>query len=66
VVLLAAAVPRCRDLRPHSPHTVITGEKAFACRSHRSVPIRVTEAMTLRSLTHQHTGVYVDPHPPRA
>ena len=53
VVLLAAAVPGCRHLGSDSPHTVIAGKKAFACRSHRPVPLRVTEAMTLDSLTHQ-------------
>ena len=60
VVLLAAAVPGCRHLGPDSPHTVIAGKKAFACRSHRPVPLRVTEPMTLDSLTHQQTGVYGD------
>ena len=65
VVLLAAAVPGCRHLGPDAAHAVIAGEEAFACRPHRLVPLRVTGAMTLASLTHQHTGVYGDRHHPR-
>jgi hypothetical protein len=55
VVLLPAAVPGRRHLGSDTAHAIIAGKEAFARRSYRPVPLRVTEAMTLGTLTHQRT-----------
>ena len=58
VVLLAAAIPRRGDFGPDAPDTVVPSEETFARCGHRSVPLRVTHAMTPCGLAHLWDRVY--------
>src|SRR5919204_1418635 len=52
VVLLAAAIPRRGHLGSDPPYTVVPSEKSLPRCGHRSIPLRVTDAMTPCGLAH--------------
>src|SRR4029078_7002737 len=51
-VLLAAAIPGRRHLRPDATNAIVTGQEPFACRGHGLVPLRVAHAMAPCGLAH--------------
>ena len=52
VVLLAAAIPRRGHFGSDTPHAIVPREESLARRGHRSVSLRITEAMTRPGLAH--------------